>query len=159
MPKLMKRRRIRKAELLEIVCRMKISSVDESNKVAEIKDAIAWLGYCECGNEHGLGNGMFLGKVEYDHRIPNAQLYEGDDIYWRALLPACHAKKTKLDNARTAKAKRQAGEKGQQARRRRNGPSMKSRGFGESRGFDKKPPGYKHKWGKRKLTSRNTFKE
>lgn len=150
MPELMKRRRIRKAELMEIVCRMRISSVDASNTVPQIKDAIAWLGHCECGGTHGIGKGMFFGKVEYDHNTPNAQLYEGDEIDWRALLPECHAKKTKVDNGRTAKAKRQGGETGQYARRKKNGPKLKG-----GQGFQKPPPGHKHRWGKRKLKSRN----
>lgn len=57
----------------------------------------------------------------------------------------CHAAKTKVDVKTIAKAKAQAGETGQWARRQKNGPSLKSGPSNwpkgrklESRGFDKR---------------------
>lgn len=154
MPELMKRRAIYKIELIEICERQQLPThglrIDLINRLRE-------QGSCECIDECGR---RLSGDVHFDHRIPNAQLYEGDEIDWRALLPVCHAIKTKLDNARTAKAKRQGGETGQQARRRRNGPKLKG-----GRGFQKPPPNHdpwgkrRGKWASRPMKSRNTFKK
>ncbi len=57
------------------------------------------------------------------------------DSLWRR---ECHKAKTKGDVKRIAKAKRQSGETGQRARREKNGPRLKSRGFDRthSRKFD-----------------------
>lgn len=61
----------------------------------------------------------------------------------------CHKAKTKTDAGTIAKAKRQAGETGQQARRRKNGPTMKSAPF---------PKGRKTQWPKRPLSSKGKTK-
>ena len=148
----MKRRRIRKAELLVIAQRQGFSGITP-NTVESIRSTIARHGTCECGCGLFFYDGSTeTPAVEYDHRVPNALLYDGDYIDWRALLPACHANKTKTDVANIAKAKRLAGETGQKKRRdSRGGSSIKGRGFD-------KPPGYKHQWPSRKLESRNTFR-
>lgn len=69
---------------------------------------------------------------EWDHSIPLAigGKHEAANIY--CLCPDCHANKTRADVAVIAKSKRQGGEKGQYARRKKNGPQLKSRGFDKS---------------------------
>lgn len=69
---------------------------------------------------------------EWDHSIPLALggKHEAANIY--CLCPDCHLCKTRADVAIIAKSKRQGGEKGQYARRKRNGSKLKSRGFDKS---------------------------
>ena len=157
-PKLAKRRPIRKAELLEICERQGLNTTSFSGKVLN-KSALFWeiqqFGHCECGCNKGFTN--FLGKIinppEYDHRIPNALLYEGDKIDWCVLRKSCHGIKTKKDVADIAKAKRMAGETGQYARRkRREKPLIQSNPTMHSRGFQKAPEGHS-RWPKRKFGS------
>jgi len=153
MPNLMKRRRVRRDELRLMVERisdkwMTAHPIVKEMTVDDCKEFILDYGVCECGCERD-----FYLLVEFDHVVPNALLYEGDEIKWQALRPDCHKRKTADDVARIAKAKSQGGETGQQARRRRNGPKLKTR-----QGFQKPPPGHKHRWGKRKLQSRNDLK-
>ena len=150
--KLMKRRDIYKDELIELCDRQGLFV--HTMRYNDIKIHLSVMGNCECG----CGK-AFNGDMELDHVIPNAMLYEGDEVKWQALLPACHRLKTDDDVARIAKAKSQGGETGQQARRRKNGPKMRG-----GQGFQKPPPDYKHNWGKgqkmpsRKLKSRNDLK-
>lgn len=80
-------------------------------------------GRCACG----CGERLEAGKIDEEHSTPVA--LNGDakpDALWRR---DCHRAKTRGDVARIAKAERQAGRTGQQARRKRNGPQIKSRGF------------------------------
>jgi len=75
----------------------------------------------------------FAGNVEYDHEIPLG--IGGKDHDETALVPLCrkcHSDKTKADVKRIAKCRRQAGVTGQQARRKKNGSKLKSRGFEKS---------------------------
>lgn len=76
-----------------------------------------------------------------EHRIPLA-LGGSNDLSNRELWrkPCAAAKTAGQDAPAIAKAKRQAGEKGQRARReKRGGGSIKSKGFGSvARGFDGK---------------------
>jgi len=67
---------------------------------------------------------LLLGKVEYDHEIPLALGGEDSIDNLRAIHPECHKDKTRLDSWSIAKAKRQGGEKGQPARRKKNGSSL-----------------------------------
>ena len=78
---------------------------------------------------------------DVEHVIPWALSHDDSDENLRPALVDPHAVKTKDDVKRIAKAKRQAGEKGQWARRQKNGPQLKGRGF------DKNGP-------KRKIPSR-----
>lgn len=145
-PKLMKRRRIHKDEIAVIMDRMQLGYIHDDGSVFTVKDmvgAVTVFGVCECGCGQGF-NGM---QLEWDHTIPNAMLYEGDDIDWRAYRKDCHLLKTKVDVARIAKAKRQGGETGQYARRkRREKPLINGRGDIASRPFDKLPEG-RSAWG------------
>lgn len=72
----------------------------------------------------------YAGKVEFDHEIPlGAGGKDHDQVALVPLCKPCHALKTSADAKRIAKTRRQAGLTGQQARRKRKGPTMKSRGF------------------------------
>ena len=95
-------------------------------------------GICElCGVKIGAAE-----DYDIEHRIPWALSHDDSDANLYPAHPACHAiKTTSEDVPRIAKAKRQAGEKGQWARRQKNGPQLKGRGF------DKNGP-------KRKIPSR-----
>lgn len=67
---------------------------------------------------------------ELDHIIPWALAFDDSDDNLRVAHKACHrTDKTGNDVARIAKAKRQAGETGQQARRAIKGGSIQSRPF------------------------------
>ena len=66
---------------------------------------------------------------DVEHVIPWALSHDDSDENLRPALVDPHAVKTKDDVKRIAKAKRQAGEKGQWARRQKNGPQLKGRGF------------------------------
>jgi len=84
-----------------------------------------------------------LGGQAWDaeHKIPWALSQDDSDKNLGvAHKDGCHALKTKSDVKTIAKAKAQAGETGQWARRAKNGPQLKSRGFDKSqtRGFDGK---------------------
>lgn len=87
-------------------------------------------------------------KWDVEHKIARGLTYDDSD---ENLAPAhatedCHGAKTKADVKRIAKAKAQGGETGQWARRQKNGPQLKSRGFDKggpkrsipSRGFPKR---------------------
>ena len=160
-PKLAKRRPIRKAELLEICERQNLKAFTECGR-PYLKDwlfqALEMSGRCECGcNQPFIVFNAQLEQItdppEYDHRIPNALLYEGDKIDWCVLRKSCHAIKTKKDVADIAKAKRMAGETGQYARRkRREKPLIQSNPTIQSRSFPKAPEGHS-RWPKRKFGS------
>lgn len=94
----------------------------------------------------GLCGAKIDGPYEIEHRVPWALSFDDSDANLYPVHPAGHKAKTRSDLARIAKAKAQAGETGQRARRAKNGPQLKSRGFEKgpkrkipSRGFDKKP--------------------
>lgn len=70
------------------------------------------------------------GPFDADHEIPNA--WEPGKPT-QLLCKPCHKIKTRADKKRIAKAERQAGRKGQVARRKKNGPQMKSRGFDKTK--------------------------
>ena len=67
---------------------------------------------------------------DVEHRIPWGLSFDDSDGNLAVAHKAgCHAEKTKADVKQIAKAKAQAGETGQWARRKKNGPQIKSRGF------------------------------
>lgn len=77
-------------------------------------------------------------KWEVEHEIARALTYDDSLDNLRVVHKVgCHERKTKEDVSRIAKAKRQAGEKGQQARRKKKGGSIPSAPF---------PKGQKAKW-------------
>lgn len=81
-------------------------------------------GLCDlCGQKVQAGEAW-----EVEHVIPWALSFDDSDGNLKIAHKDgdCHAAKTKVDVGRIAKAKRQGGETGQQARRAKNGPSMKS---------------------------------
>lgn len=70
------------------------------------------------------------GLYEIEHRIAWAISRDDSDANLYPAHPECHAVKTSGHDAPTiAKTKRMAGETGQWARRQKNGPQIKSRGF------------------------------
>lgn len=83
------------------------------------------------------------GVVTYDHRIPFEIIQHDEDwnIYPIHRDP-CDRIKTKADQARIAKVRRQSGAKGQAARRAKNGSQLKGRPFEK---------GPKRAWPKRKM--------
>ena len=85
-----------------------------------------------------LCDGELSGAIEWDHVIPLG-LGGADEIEnIQAVHAVCHLHlKTKADVKRIAKAKRQAGETGQWARRKRNGPQLKSNSKLATRPFQK----------------------
>lgn len=90
-----------------------------------------------CGEKVTLG-----APWDVEHVIPWALAFDDSDENLKVAHKAgCHAAKTKKDVARIAKALRQRGEKGQQARRKKaNYRPMPSRPFDKTvtRGFDGK---------------------
>lgn len=71
-----------------------------------------------------------LGVVTYDHRIPLEIIgHDGDENIYPLHREPCDRLKTAADQAKIAKTRRMAGEKGQAARREKNGPQIKGRGF------------------------------
>lgn len=97
----------------------------------------------ECGQWISSGD-----QVEWDHRVPVALGGGHDHTNIMACHKTCHAEKTRGTKATTygsdihaiAKARRIAS-----GGRKRKGPKMKARPF------QKKPKGYTHRWGKRKV--------
>lgn len=90
-----------------------------------------------CGLKIGLGE-----AYDIEHVIPWALSFDDSDENLKlAHKGTCHSLKTKTDVKSIAKAKRMAGEHGQQARRKKeNYRPMPSRGFDKTvtRGFDGK---------------------
>ena len=105
-PKLMKRRRIRVGELIEICLRQSTSMYHHACDKARMNydELVKYLkleGNCECGCEKPLN-----GEGEFDHITENALLFDGDDTDWQILLPACHRKKTSARAPILAKVRR-----------------------------------------------------
>lgn len=84
------------------------------------------------GRCHICGQKILAGQAwDVEHRIARGLTYDDSD---ENLAPAhanaeCHGAKTKVDKGLIAKAKAQGGETGQWARRQKNGPQLKGRGF------------------------------
>lgn len=93
-----------------------------------------------------------LGAYAIDHIQRLDALGKHELENWQLLCTPCHADKTRVDNFEAKKGARQRGEKGQLARRRKNGPQIKSNRKLQSAGFQKRPEGMKHKWPKRKMS-------
>lgn len=96
---LMKRRSIRKAELLEICERQNLKTVTESGKPYLkdwLKQEIEIFGKCECGCSRPFMSGLgdIIAKPEYDHVTENSLLFEGDETVWQVLRYDCHKKKS-----------------------------------------------------------------
>lgn len=87
-------------------------------------------GKCSCGCGHKFNDGD---RIDLEHTIPLEAGGEDIETNWTLMLHACHKEKTKKDAGTIAKTKRQAGEKGQYARRKKRG-----HGTIKSRGFDKR---------------------
>lgn len=92
------------------------------------------------GQCKACGSKLQVGEIEFDHREERRMAVDAEDAARReelsnfdALCSTCHLAKTAEWTAIHAKARRQAGETGQQARR-RAGKTQKI----ESRGFDKR---------------------
>lgn len=73
------------------------------------------------------------GPFEADHVLPLSMGGTNELFNWQLLCEPCHQTKTNLEAGPRAKAERQAGRKGQYARRLKNGPQMKSRGFDKTK--------------------------
>lgn len=82
-------------------------------------------GMCTLCGEHLGGD---EDPTEFDHSRPLALLGTNDLLNIEAVHRACHRWKTDGDVARIAKAKRQAGETGQRARKSKR--KIRSAGFG-----------------------------
>ena len=112
------------------------------SKVRRARIFLQHDGRCEiCGEK-------IAGAYEIEHRIAWALAYDDSDANLYPAHPECHSGKTKADVKSIAKAKRQAGETGQWAKRAKNGSTLKSRGFEKGvktvwakRKFDRKPKG------------------
>ncbi len=80
-----------------------------------------------------------VGRIDFDHIRPLGLLGDDASDNLQAIhAEGCHSEKTKADVKRIAKAKRQAGETGQYARRKKNGSKLQSRRKIVSAGFDKR---------------------
>lgn len=103
-------------------------------------------GRCAGVNLHKMmvvcGKSLFGIDIAYDHITPLWAGGKNNPENWQALCCACHQIKTNIETEQRAKADRQAGRKGQQARRKKNGSKMQSAGF------------YKHPTKKRTISGR-----
>lgn len=82
-------------------------------------------------------------EVTYDHRIPLEISHDdSDENIFPIHRDPCDKIKTAADQARIAKTRRMGGEKGQWARRKAKGTTLRSAGF---------KSGIKRKWPKRKF--------
>lgn len=72
-----------------------------------------------------------------EHRVPWALSFDDSDENLYPVLAEPHLDKTRDDVKRIAKAKAQAGETGQRARREKNGPRLKSANRWPPRGSQK----------------------
>ena len=84
------------------------------------------------------GKPLDIQGVAYDHIKP---LWAGGDNSpenWQALCIPCHRIKTDIEAAQRAKADRQGGRKGQQARRKKNGSKFPKGRPLQSRPFNQK---------------------
>ena len=103
-----------------------LTAKETADKRAEQGDLCA----CGCGRPLGA-------SIIREHTIPNFFVPGKPDALWRK---DCADAKTKTDMARIAKTRRQAGETGQQKRRReRERPLIRSAGFQGHRKFDGTP--------------------
>lgn len=105
--------------------------------VSEAKRMQVWMkdkGRCYlCGLKVLAGE-----KWDVEHEIARGLTYDDSlDNLRVAHKIGCHQEKTRADITRIAKAKRQGGETGQQARRKKKGGSIPTRPF---------PKGQKAKW-------------
>lgn len=103
-----------------------------------------------------------LGEYQIDHITPLDLMGAHELANWQLLCVPCHKLKTAGNVKASAKARRLRGDTSTQASRRaERGPQIKSRALIETResrspqkilsaGF-RKPPGFKHKWAKRKV--------
>lgn len=83
-------------------------------------------GKCEvCGKKIKVGEGWTGGHFPITWAFGGRTEIDNGRVEGKC----CSLETQKVDTSRSAKARRQGGETGQQARRRRNGPQMKSRGF------------------------------
>lgn len=99
------------------------------------KLALEQDGMCGCGCGHKLDFDTPRAITD-EHEIALDHLGSNDlsnRSLWRSV---CSREKTKIDLSASAKGKRIRGEKGQQARRQRNGSQF------QSKGFQKAPSGY-----------------
>jgi hypothetical protein len=139
----MKRRQPRKHELQEIVVRLFGDlTIFDSMTVPQLREYIRLHGYCEISGQLFEG-----GRVDYDHKTPNAMLYKDDRIEWQVLHPDAHKDKTKSDRKKIAKCDRLMGRTGQVKRRKERKtkgkrPLIQSNPKIQSRGFSKPPDGY-----------------
>lgn len=139
----MQRRDPNRDELIEI-CERQFPGLGifDDMIVDQLKEYIRLHGQCERSGQLFEG-----GPVEYDHHIPNALLFEDDEIEWRVLTPDAHKVKTKGDRKKIAKADRMLGRTGQVKRRKERKakgkrPLIQGRSEIQSRGFQKPPEGY-----------------
>lgn len=79
-----------------------------------------------------------LGEYQIDHIQRLDALGAHEIANWQLLCTSCHTAKTKIDNREAKKSARLRGETGQQKRRRERGPSLRSSGKLQSRGFDER---------------------
>lgn len=142
-----KRRQIRKPELIAICVRQGLPYIEDKRfdwTIAGLKSWLKGFGTCEYSGEPINGQ-----DIDFDHIIPNALLHETDEEQWQVILRKWHKVKSADDVKRIAKAKRQAGETGQYARRKRRGHSLiQGRKEIAKRPFHTPPEGYKHRFGR-----------
>lgn len=99
---------------------------------------LAQNGYCGCGCGVKVDHPR---EGSIDEHLDPLGLTGTNDLENRSIWrKPCSAAKTAKDLGDIAEAKRRAGETGQVARRQKNGPQMKSRGFqtNMTKGFDGK---------------------
>lgn len=118
--------------------------------VSEVKRLEVWMkekGICYlCGKKV-----LSSEKWDVEHVIARALTFDDSlENLKVAHRVGCHKAKTKVDIDRISKAKRQARETGQQARRKKKGGSIPSAPFPKAKGH--------HKWPKRPFPSRNPEK-
>ena len=139
----MQRRQPRKAEILVIAKRLfPDADILDDLSVRGLRNYIAMNGRCEISGKSFMG-----GRVDYDHKIPNAVLFKDDKIYWQVLHPDFHAEqKTPQDRKVIAKCDRMMGRTGQPKRRadrkaKGKPPLIQGRTEIQSRGFPERPKG------------------
>lgn len=87
------------------------------------------LGWSRWGMSVQCGKPLYSVDVEFDHDLPLWAGGKNEPENFIPLCSDCHALKTKIEAPIRAKADRQAGRKGQVARRKKNGSKMQSQGF------------------------------
>lgn len=81
------------------------------------------------GKCNHCGDKIHKGYCDDDHEIPLACGGSNELKNRQLLCPPCHKVKTRKDKEDIARIARRKGATGQYARRQRNGPQIKSRGF------------------------------